>query len=175
MTVREAAEEWVRGFNAISLGMIEKLMQLDLDEWREVTLPSKGDQVYIYTQPTGGTEHYGYIQSYNEACGLYGIKLDDGKLIFCGEDDFEIVRDDILPIWGTMWSFGDSADNYWLEKMGGIRVLSKCGFRIYESDEFGFFWGIDGAGYSFLDEHWVPLYRSRGLEWHDPSTEQEAF
>ena len=52
--------------------------------------------------------------------------------------------------------------------------MSRCGFRIYESEEFGYFFGIDGAGYSFYDEHWVPLYRARGLHWHDPATEKET-
>jgi hypothetical protein len=73
-----------------------------------------------------------------------------------------------------MWSFGDSADDYWLSDMDGIAIMSRCGFRIYESEEFGYFFGIDGAGYSFYDEHWVPLYRARDLHWHDPATEKEA-
>lgn len=24
-----------------------------------------------------------------------------------------------------------------------------------------------GAGYSFYTEHWIPLYKARGLKWHD--------
>ena len=73
---------------------------------------------------------------------------------------------DFLPMWGTMWSFGDSADDYWLEEGDGLELMAECGFRIYEQEDFGYLFGIDGAGYSFMDEHWIPLYKARGLHWH---------
>ena len=66
-----------------------------------------------------------------------------------------------------MWSFGDEVDDYWLEEKGGLRVMSQCGFRIYKSGEFGYFFGIDGAGYDFYEAHWTPLYEARGMKWHD--------
>ena len=44
--------------------------------------------------------------------------------------------------------------------------MANCGFRIYEIDE-GIIFGIDGAGYSFYDEDWIPLYKARGLQWHE--------
>lgn len=172
MTVREAAEEWVREFNAIPQGMIGRLMQVDMDEWQEVTVPACGDTVYVYCLPEGGEEHYGEIQSYDEECELFCVRLSDGRLVSADEGDFDVMRDDGLPMWGTMWSFGDSCDNWWLEERDGIRVMSECGFRVYESEEFGYFFGIDGAGYDFYESHWVPLYRARGLQWHDPATEK---
>ena len=76
-------------------------------------------------------------------------------------------------MWGTMWSFGDNVDDWWLEKNGGLQAMSNCGFRIYESEEFGYFFGIDGAGYDFYESHWEPLYKARGLQWHDPMAEEE--
>ena len=88
-----------------------------------------------------------------------------------GCDEGEI-RDEPVPMWGTMWSFGERPDDDWLESPGALRAMSNCGFRIFESDEFGYFFGIDGAGYDFYTEHWVPLYRARGLEWHDPAAEK---
>ena len=72
-----------------------------------------------------------------------------------------------LPMWGTMWSFEDKADDYWLEEKGGLKMMSQCGFRIYRSEEFGYFFGIDGAGYDFYGLHWTPLYEARGMRWHD--------
>ena len=77
------------------------------------------------------------------------------------EDD---EPDSVLPMWGWMWSFGDSCDEEWLED--NIGTMSKLGFRIYCHDEFGYWFGIDGAGYSFMDEHFIPLYKARGLHWH---------
>ena len=75
-------------------------------------------------------------------------------------------------MWGTMWSFGDSCDDWWLEEDNGIELMSQCGFRIYENEEFGYFFGIDGAGYDFYAEHWIQLYKARGLEWHETETEE---
>lgn len=74
---------------------------------------------------------------------------------------------DVFPMWGTMWSFHDSIDDWWLEECDGIRLMSECGFRIYYHQAWGYFFGIDGAGYDFYAEHWEPLYKVRGLHWHD--------
>lgn len=48
--------------------------------------------------------------------------------------------------------------------------MSEYGFRIFESGEFGYWFGIDGAGYDFYKSHWIPLYKKRGLKWHDERT-----
>ena len=118
-TIREAATEWVYGFNAVPTAVVENLMRLDPDDVREIT-PGERDEDANY-----------------------------------------------LPMWGTMWSFGDSADDYWLEEEDGLELMAECGFRIYEQEDFGYLFGIDGAGYSFMDEHWIPLYKARGLRWHE--------
>ncbi len=173
MTVREATGEWVREFNSIPQRMIAVLMEAGPDEWYEVTCPCVGDRVYVYDVPSG-SEHCGEIDAFNEMSDLYRIRLDNGKMVLAEEDEFEVERDDGLPMWGTMWSFGDSCDNWWLEEDDGIAIMSRCGFRIYQHEEFGYFFGIDGAGYDFFDDHWCPLYRARGLQWHDPETEKEA-
>ena len=173
ITVREAAVEWVRGFNAIQQGMIEKLMMAEPDDWSEIPFPAVGDTVYVFDTPEGCEDHYGEINSYDEESDLYAVRLSNGELVSADENNFEIQRD-TLPMWSTMWSFGDRCDDWWLEEGDGIRALSECGFRVYESEEFGYFFGIDGAGYSFMEEHFVPLYRARGLQWHDPATEKEA-
>ena len=46
---------------------------------------------------------------------------------------------------------------------------------MYESGEFGYFFGIDGAGYDFYECHWIPLYKARGLQWHDEMTESGSY
>ena len=68
-------------------------------------------------------------------------------------------------MWGTMWTFGDSLDDEWARE--NIEIIQKCGFRVYESDDFGIIFGIDGAGYNFYENHWIPLYKARGLKWHN--------
>lgn len=174
-TVRDATEAWVHEMNAVPQGMILELMSLHPDDWTEVTKPRTGNRAYVYEIPdeVDSTTHEGEVKSYNDESELYCIELDDGKLVSAEADDFEVEYDGVLPMWGTMWSFGDSADDWWLEEDDGIRVMSDCGFRIYESEEFGYFFGIDGAGYSFYEEHWKPLYKARGLQWHDPQAEED--
>ena len=73
--------------------------------------------------------------------------------------------DDFLPMWGTMWTFGESLDEDWARE--NIQIMQDCGFRVYENDDFGIIFGIDGAGYNFYESHWIPLYKARGLKWHD--------
>lgn len=93
-----------------------------------------------------------------------------------GYEDFREVTDRIdedaepFPMWGTMWQFGDSIDEDWLDGQSGedgIQIMSDLGFRIYESEDFGHVFGIDGAGYDFYEQHWIPLYEARGLHWHN--------
>lgn len=169
MTIKEAAHEWVREMNAIPTSVVEKLMSIGGDDIHEVTEPAVGDRVYCY-QPL--SEHCGVIEDIYED-GRYHIQLDNDSWTDAERDDFEVERDDGLPMWGTMWTFGDSADDWWLEEGDGIKLMSECGFRVYESEDFGFIFGIDGAGYDFYESHWIPLYKARGLRWHDPAAEQQ--
>ncbi len=162
MTIKEATMKWVNEFNAIPMGVVNKLMKADYDEIIEVTPPVIGDLVTLYE-----TGEQGVIDDYDGS--VYVIGLEDGSTVKAGQEDFEVSRDDYLPMWGTMWSFGDSIDEEWLdgEYLGNhIREMAECGFRIYEQEDWGHIFGIDGAGYDFYDSHWIPLYKARGIKWH---------
>jgi hypothetical protein len=74
--------------------------------------------------------------------------------------------DSFLPMWGTMWSFESSMDNEWLDDEKNLQAMADCGFRIYMQENYGYIFGIDGAGYDFYEAHWIPLYKARGLMWH---------
>ena len=92
-------------------------------------------------------------------------------------EDWSEEPDDYFPAWSTMWQFDDAIDNEWLSgRFGedGIKIMSECGFRIYESEDFGYVFGIDGAGYSFYEVHWLPLYDARGLHWHKDGGDAEC-
>lgn len=174
-TIIDAASEWVNGFNAIPYGIIAALMKADPDAWTELTTPNYGDRVYVYDGEHNG-EHGTIVEDcYEKKRDLHRIEFDNKELsdAILTEDAFEVECDSSLPMWGWLWSFGNSADDYWLEELDGIRLMSQCGFRIYEHEEWGYFFGIDGAGYSFMEEHWEPLYRVRGLQWHDEKAEHE--
>lgn len=180
MTVSEAAHRWVQGFNALPQGMIATLMEAKPCDWHEVTMPAEYDRVYVTNLPdvdVAGNEFEaddceGKIIEIrdNEFCP-YLVELDNGTIIELEADDMEVEYDDNLPMWGTMWSFGDGCDDWWLSDKDGIKIMSECGFRVFENEEWGYFFGIDGAGYDFYEAHWIPAYRKRGFEWHDPATE----
>ena len=61
-----------------------------------------------------------------------------------------------LPMWGTMWTLSDSLLEEWIKE--NIEIMQELGFRVYESEDLGILLGIDGAGYSFYEAHWIPLY-----------------
>lgn len=160
-TINDAAHAWVAEFNAIPMAIIDKLLEQNSEELHEITPPSVGDRVFVFDSPAD--EDTGEIIERNES--IYTIKLDDGTTCDLEAGDFEVQHDEFLPMWGTMWAFGDSIDNWWLED-GGLQIMADCGFRIYEQEDYDYIFGIDGAGYSFYEEHWIPLYKARGLKWH---------
>lgn len=183
MTVSEAAHRWVQEFNSFPNGMIATLIGAKPDDWHEVTMPAECSRVYVTNMPdvdvdgkefeTGECEGKIIEIRDGEFCS-YLVELDGGIVIELEADDMEVEYDDNLPMLGMMWSFGDSCDDWWLSDGEGIKIMSECGFRIYENDEWGYFFGIDGAGYDFYEAHWIPAYRKRGLQWHDPETEVAA-
>lgn len=161
-TIREAVHEWGREFNAVPRGIVEKLIKADggaCDAIREVTPPARGCTVYVFDK-----DSYGEIVQHISD-DTYRIELYNGERIDISEDSFEVEYDSYLPMWNTMWAFNDFCDNYWLEN-GGLQIMADCGFRIYEQEDYGYIFGIDGCGYDFYEEHWIPLYKARGLHWH---------
>ena len=59
---------------------------------------------------------------------LWELEPEDWQEITCAEAAECLEAENVLPMWGTMWSFEDKADDYWLEK-GGLKLMSQCGFR----------------------------------------------
>lgn len=170
VTIRDAARRWVESMSHIPYGICEKLLELGgPDAMNEITPPSVNDRVYLYS-----SDKYGMIVSHTLGSNWYTVETDDDETLELEEEDFEVQRDGFLPMWGTLWAFGDGIDNWWLEECGGLQFMADCGFRIYEQEDYEYIFGIDGAGYDFYESHWIPLYRARGLHWHDPETEKEA-
>ena len=90
-TIREAAHEWGREFNAVPRGIVEKLIKADCDAIHEVTPPSKEDYVYVFDRDAHGkvVQHLGGDN--------YLIELDDGERVDLNKDSFEVEYDDYLP------------------------------------------------------------------------------
>lgn len=166
-TIKEAAELWVnRDMTAVPMSVIEKLWYYsDCNDFNEITPVMKNSTVW-------SNEH----QEIGKVIDI--VENDDGDLI--ATVDFEEYQHEVpiedlsveednehFPMWGTMWAFTTLFDTDWLEDEENLRKMAECGFRIYESEDYGYIFGIDGAGYDFYSEHWIPLYKARGLKWHN--------
>ena len=165
ITVKDATLEWIREFNSYPIHMIDTLIKADPFSWQEITPPTVNDTVYCSTHHSSGTITDITIDEDGEKS--YEIQLDGGDSVTATIDEFYVKYDGSLPMWATMWSFGDNLDNEWLEKDDNLQVMANCGFRIYQHEEYGYFFGIDGAGYDFYEAHWIPLYKARGIHWHE--------
>ena len=171
-TIKEACQLWVeRDMNQVPMSVVEKLqMQSDYTDITEITPPAEYDHISIFSGDYAG-EDGEIVRCVGD--DEYIVELDSSKYpdpVTVVADEFEVQRDDGLPMWGTMWEFKDMCDEQWLEN--NLQAVANCGFRIYESEDYGYLIGIDGAGYDFYESHWLPLYKARGLHWHTEDKEE---
>lgn len=159
-TIKDAARQWVDGFNAIPSSLIEKAYKNNIDDLVELTPITAGD--YVWSNDFQGSFE---VVSVNKEEETAKIEV-DGEEKEVDLDDLFLEKDSWLPMWGWLWMFDKKIDDEWAMK--NLDLLAECGFRIYEDQEDGhLFIGIDGAGYDFYESHWIPLYKARGLHWHD--------
>lgn len=166
-TIKQGAERWVGEFNAIPQQfLINALQDRIYDELVEV-LPDlvvcKSCESEFESEDHENWVEHCESQDWDVTCRKCG-KL-DGEFVDYHEYQVEVKGIDHLPMWGTMWHFQTSLDDDWV--LENIDTVYKCGFRVYENEDLGVVIGIDGAGYDFYEAHWIPLYKARGLQWHD--------
>jgi hypothetical protein len=104
-----------------------------------------------------------WVSRFNEIPTAVIAKLGNYDLIGSPEEDDEVGE---LPGRGCVWQFDDGFDMSWIASGEGVKALVKCGFKVYEQEDFEYVFGIDGGGYDLWDCHFIPLYIERGLEWH---------
>ncbi len=166
MNIREATELWVgRDMTRIPMSVVEKMIQIsNYTDIVEITPIVRYSRVWNNEyQESGEVE----ISENDEGDLIATVDLGSGEQCDTSVNDLSVEYNDYLPMWGTMWAFEDFCDCDWIGDKDNRRKMAECGFRIYESEDYGYIFGIDGAGYSFYDEHWIPLYKARGLKWHD--------
>lgn len=93
----------------------------------------------------------------------------DGCQVLAGED--ESAYGDWLVSWGTMWTFKEIIDKDWAQD--NSKAFEEAGFSLYDVKRLGLVFGVDGGGYDFVEEHFLPLYDARGIQWHEPWPELE--
>lgn len=89
------------------------------------------------------------------------------------DDDDECIGEVGRPMWNWWWIIKDCwLDDFIAEHEDEVIAL---GFVIIKDEDFNnFALGIDGAGYSFFEHHWIPLYELLGFEWHDEEDVNET-
>lgn len=162
-TIKEATQAWVNGFNAVSRSLLERAFKNDIDNWYEYNIIVEGDEVYYNGE-------FVIVKEVDRENEKVTIEY-KGKLVEVDEWEVYKEQDSWLPMWGYLWTFGESIDEEWARE--NPEEVIKCGFRMFEDMETGeIYLGIDGAGYNFYTHHWIPLYRARGLQWHEEEKEE---
>jgi hypothetical protein len=147
------------GFNSVPMSVIDKINEHDnYLSITEITPPTIGNWVYIHTGEYCGEEGEVVGVDHNEENTLYKVRINDDpdNPVLISSDCFDVQHDMIMPICDTMWAFSDPTDIEWAngEYLGPhLQEIADCGFRIYESEDYGILLGIDHGGYSFYDEH----------------------
>lgn len=161
ITKKQAVEKMVDiDLNAIPQVLIEKAYfdNDDFESFRNIT-PLYKDQEVTYE---------------NESYNVFNPDF-EGKVIIThdGIQMLEVYHYELeeveyrpfLPMWSTMWQTSMML-SHWIEN--NMEKVASLGFQIYECDDLdGYILGIDGAGYDFYTDHWIPLYDAQGLEWHN--------
>lgn len=185
ITIKDATELWVSKMNAIPHALIEKAyphMESDgLDEltpiptkWECDTCSEEFSQEEV--DELEAKEHVN--DNDNIICPSCfkkeklefeaDVEDEEYSLNECSSYIEEIEDEDSheygLPMWGWLWN-PSSSDENWIRD--NLKTVAECGFKIYESEEIGILIGIDGAGYDFYEQHWIPLYKASGLRWHN--------
>ena len=177
---RDEVMRWVNTLNAFPADMIEKLKEIDEYAWKEVTSVLSEDTIVVVDpdrvefvdldgnefQPRFYSGTIEEVKKNDDNSYTYIIVMEnmDGNDVSvlvpadAVERDMDLVE---LPMWQTMFQFGSDADTFLMNKGVMVQLLSEHGFRVYKHDKWGYFFGIDAAGFNFYDDYWIPFYKAR--------------
>ena len=81
----------------------------------------------------------------------------------------EIENQQREVMWGTIFEAKDNTIKDWILN-DYEKIITEAGFTIIDLSrenegeyETGVFLGVNGAGYDFYDQHWIPLYKIFGV------------
>lgn len=187
MNKKEAVKLFVqRDFNNIPLSLVEKAYPYLGEKILQPVQPEPTDyELEDDTEPTftdeeplrqdfdSDEEYQDELEVYNANFAEYEENLRKWKQY---QDAYEQWEQDCesenYPMWGTLFEVNDSfVGTQILEK---LKEVQDIGFLVLDDfDELGVCLGVAGAGYSFYDAHWTPLYDLLGLHWHKEEDSEE--
>jgi len=167
-SIKEATEEWINGFNYIPGPVIEKLAEAD-----ETVSYFDSDSFRLIASPR--IECLGCNTTYEGDLLLDELReaYDNGTGVPCEYceynkgDDWTMGRPEYaFPCgWGTLFAPKDFCDINWI--LQNADEVAELGFFVFESEDYSVMLGIDAGGFDFYEAFWIPLYKHRGLKWHD--------
>ena len=164
-TLRKATEEWVAQFSHVPGSVIQKLAEA-------------GGSIYSFN-----SDSLRLIASPHIICA-YCLATYDGDLSVadltaafdrgkgvpckdCGWDGWYLEE----PQFGFPFESGicfvavAPCDLQWFD--ANKDEVAKLGIFVFESDQYGILLRLDKGAIDFYDAYWIPLYRLRGLRWHE--------
>lgn len=157
MAKYEDVHAFVNNMEFIPQSVFVKLQAYD-DSVNEVTPPALNETVW-YVGEGKGKEAEVIETSRSGFKELYTVKTNDGVEHIASTDDLEPIRDDFFPMWGTMFVPEDLDQMRMRNNKDNImQKIADIGFRIYDTEDFGYVLGIDAAGFDFYERYWFPLY-----------------
>jgi len=175
MNELEACKKWVKEFNQIHFSLLEKAYGPhysdievlaptlrgwavhDGEDYADETFRDFREREYPYEKELMPEDDLArWEELFDEYFNLHRDQLEDAF--------FELEEASPVPMWSTIF-VPSGMDQDWFRD--NAEAVAGVGFIVYETDEIGVYIGVNGAGYDFYSQHWLPLYRLRGLRWHD--------
>lgn len=167
-SIREATHEWLSRFNNVPGRLFEKMVKVD-----ESISCYDSDSLRLLASPRiacGGCD-----ANYDDDLSLDELqeRFKQGNGISCeyceyndGDDWRQGYPEYAFPCgWGTLFGPECNLDIDWC--IENAEAIAKLGIFVFESEEWGVLLGIDAGGFDFYEAYWIPLYKLRGLQWHD--------
>lgn len=138
LTIKEATKLWIeRDMIEIPLSVVQKLQEYaNYNDFNEITPIITGDTVFCCKYQTYGEVID--IVANEKGIEIIKIELQNGEIFETSRMTLLKEYDDILPMWGSMWSFKSIFDQEWLNDDDNKLLMTKCGFRIYDSEDYGY-------------------------------------
>jgi len=160
-TAQQQAEYFFnREFNAVDLHLLGNPF-----EDYEICFPS--DEVLINEMFEDGY-YLDYEEQKTEFIEEYGeFDQDDFNEHISELREFQEFKDNIehFPMWSTVWS----CDRFYIDSdYCNIDKLYELGIGVLETED-KYYLFICGCGYSFYNQHWIPLFKM--LNWIEEETE----
>lgn len=155
---RRRVENFISRLNEFDANMIAVLMNADPRRWLEITTPLIGSRVTYYGEYRNKEPRSGRVSQIasapaNDGLGglYYVVEFDDGGTLVTSDVNLDVGFDTDFPHCDKLYQFKDGVPDY--------RLLSNLGFRVFEHQEFGIFFGFDDDDDEMtMEDYWEPLY-----------------